>query len=189
MNKLMRSSLTPKQNFIYAMLGGAYSVDEISDDMLIVHDDFDEALKFLEENILTLKEAVAINTYIFGGKRYVDTAKVLGVSPNRARQLVNNGLRKCRRYKNYFLMGYHECKKKEELLRNGMFNGTDVDSIDLTELGLSNSTCNTLKRAGLNTVGDIRKVEVEKLMRVRNLGTKRFKELTDELALLGVVLR
>lgn len=186
MSKLVRESLTPKQNFIYAVLSCDSSLEEISEDMLIVHDDFDEAFKYLEENVLTPKEVIAIRLYFLDGRNYRETALIMGLSNSRARQLVLNSIRKCRRYKNYFLVGYNEYKKKQEATRNGI--GVDVDSIYLDELGLSNATCNVLKRAGCNTIGDIRGVSLSRILRIRNLGSVRFKELSDALEKLGITL-
>lgn len=74
-------------------------------------------------------------------------------------------------------------EEKEEEKRNRLLE------MSIEELDLSVRSFNCLKRAGINTVGElIQKTEAE-MMRVRNLGKKSLEEVTRKLAELGLSLR
>ena len=59
------------------------------------------------------------------------------------------------------------------------------DGTPLCELDLSVRSYNCLKRAGIDTVGDLRKLSADDLCRIRNLGRKSTEEITRKLAELG----
>ena len=63
--------------------------------------------------------------------------------------------------------------------------------LDMTieELDLSVRSFNCLKRAGINTVGELVQKNVEDMMKVRNLGKKSLEEVDKKLAELGLALR
>lgn len=63
--------------------------------------------------------------------------------------------------------------------------------LDMTieELDLSVRSFNCLKRAGINTVGELVQKNVEDMMKVRNLGKKSLEEVDKKLAELGLTLR
>ncbi|MGB9860433.1 MAG: DNA-directed RNA polymerase subunit alpha [Moorellaceae bacterium] len=63
--------------------------------------------------------------------------------------------------------------------------------LDMTieELDLSVRSYNCLKRAGINTVGELIQRTEEDMMKVRNLGKKSLEEVTQKLAELGLSLR
>lgn len=64
-------------------------------------------------------------------------------------------------------------------------------TMDMTieELDLSVRAFNCLKRAGINTVGELVQKNQEEMMKVRNLGKKSLEEVEQKLALLGLYLR
>lgn len=64
-------------------------------------------------------------------------------------------------------------------------------SMDMTieELDLSVRAFNCLKRAGINTVGELVQKDQEDMMKVRNLGKKSLEEVEQKLAVLGLALR
>lgn len=59
----------------------------------------------------------------------------------------------------------------------------------IEELDLSVRSYNCLKRAGINTVGDLTQKTEEEMMRVRNLGRKSLKEVVQKLREIGLDLR
>ena len=60
------------------------------------------------------------------------------------------------------------------------------DNVSIEELELSVRAFNCLKRAGINTVGDLRKLSDEDFMKIRNLGRKSADEVKEKLAEFGV---
>lgn len=66
---------------------------------------------------------------------------------------------------------------------------SESDNLTIEELDLSVRSFNCLKRAGINTVEELRKMSREDLMKVRNLGRKSQEEVIQKLASMGLVLR
>ena len=73
--------------------------------------------------------------------------------------------------------------KKEDNTKDGLLEMT------IEELDLSVRSFNCLKRAGINTVGDLINKTEEDMMKVRNLGRKSLEEVVNKLASLGFTLR
>jgi DNA-directed RNA polymerase subunit alpha len=73
--------------------------------------------------------------------------------------------------------------------------GRDEDRHDrlmempIDELDLSVRSFNCLKRAGINTVGELTNKTDEDMMKVRNLGKKSLEEVKEKLAALGLALK
>ena len=70
-------------------------------------------------------------------------------------------------------------------------NKSDIDEKELKsilELELSVRSYNCLKRAGINTLGDLLKMSSEQLVNVRNLGKKSLDEIMQKLTDLGYIL-
>lgn len=67
--------------------------------------------------------------------------------------------------------------------------GEEILSLTLEELDLSLRAFNCLKRAGLNTVGDIIEVPLEELANIKNFGKKSFNEVKDKIESLGLELK
>ena len=72
--------------------------------------------------------------------------------------------------------------KKEDDKKDGLLEMT------IEELDLSVRSFNCLKRAGINTVGDLINKSEEDMMKVRNLGRKSIEEVINKLASLGFTL-
>lgn len=73
--------------------------------------------------------------------------------------------------------------KKEDNKKDGLLEMT------IEELDLSVRSFNCLKRASINTVGDLIDKTEEDMMKVRNLGRKSLEEVVNKLASLGFTLR
>jgi len=61
--------------------------------------------------------------------------------------------------------------------------------MSIEELDFSVRSYNCLKRAGINTVGELIQKTEEEMMKVRNLGKKSLEEVDDKLKSLGLSLR
>ncbi|MEW6046312.1 MAG: DNA-directed RNA polymerase subunit alpha [Bacillota bacterium] len=64
-----------------------------------------------------------------------------------------------------------------------------VLEMPIEELGLSVRSYNCLKRAGIDTVGELTRKTEDDMMKVRNLGKKSLQEVKEKLAQLGLSLR
>ncbi|GGJ00859.1 DNA-directed RNA polymerase subunit alpha [Alicyclobacillus cellulosilyticus] len=64
-----------------------------------------------------------------------------------------------------------------------------IADMPIEELDLSVRSYNCLKRAGINTVGELCSKTEEEMMKVRNLGRKSLEEVIEKLAALGLSLR
>lgn len=62
----------------------------------------------------------------------------------------------------------------------------DWKSIRVEDFGLSVRTCNCLKRAGINLLGELFESEREDVMGVRNLGRRPFEEVLEKLKEMGI---
>lgn len=72
----------------------------------------------------------------------------------------------------------------EEARRNILVGFTDIADLDL-----SVRAYNCLRRARINTIGELAKKSVTDLMKVRNLGRKCLKEIIEKLRELGIELK
>ena len=59
----------------------------------------------------------------------------------------------------------------------------------LEDMGLSVRTYNCLKRAGINTLGDLSRRTADDLMKLRNLGQRSLREIIDACKRYGVVIQ
>lgn len=66
--------------------------------------------------------------------------------------------------------------------------GPDILKMTIEELDLSVRSYNCLKRAGINTVGELTQRSEEDMMKVRNLGRKSLEEVIEKLNGLGLSL-
>lgn len=64
-----------------------------------------------------------------------------------------------------------------------------IMEMPIEELGLSVRSYNCLKRAGIDTVGELTRKTEDDMMKVRNLGKKSLQEVKEKLAQLGLSLR
>jgi DNA-directed RNA polymerase subunit alpha len=66
--------------------------------------------------------------------------------------------------------------------------GNDIKNMSIDELELSVRSYNCLKRAGINTVGELCEKSMEDLMKVRNMGRKSLDEILAKLDAMGLQL-
>ena len=64
-------------------------------------------------------------------------------------------------------------------------NTNDGEGRNILDLELSVRSYNCLKRAGINTLGDLTRMTPEQLVNVRNLGKKSLDEIMQKLADIG----
>jgi DNA-directed RNA polymerase subunit alpha len=64
-----------------------------------------------------------------------------------------------------------------------------IAAMPIEELDLSVRPYNCLKRAGINTVGDLLQRTEEEVVNVKNFGRKSLDEVKEKLAALGLELR
>jgi hypothetical protein len=82
----------------------------------------------------------------------------------------------------------NDCKKSVERKSNKNLINSIQDKnkkIDIRDLDLSVRAFNCLKAANINTVGEIIEVGYEKLKRIRNMGNRSLKEISETLEELG----
>lgn len=86
----------------------------------------------------------------------------------------------------------------ENIINNNYFNeeklnnDEEVDSklsTDVWKLNLSIQAYNCLKRAGINTVGDLADITEERLRSVRNLGKSKFEEIVTKMQEYGIYFK
>lgn len=71
----------------------------------------------------------------------------------------------------------------------GETSDQEPDNLLLDEMDLSVRTYNCLKRAGIHTLGDLRKMSREDLAKIRNLGSRSLEEVINKLASMGLSLQ
>ena len=71
----------------------------------------------------------------------------------------------------------------------GETSDQEPDSLLLDEMDLSVRTYVCLKRAGIHTLGDLRKMSREDLAKIRNLGLRSLEEVINKLASMGLSLQ
>jgi len=87
--------------------------------------------------------------------------------------------------------------KDSSMLRHLIISGAEDffhhiqndDEIRIEDLGLSIRTVNSLKRAGINTVGDLLRPREEDMMGVRNLGRKSLEEVLEKIKELEIEVK
>lgn len=78
--------------------------------------------------------------------------------------------------------------EEEEVVTDTNNESDELLEKDIGEMELSIRSYNCLKRAGINTIGDLCSKSFEDMMRVRNLGRKSLEEVIDRLNYLGLLL-
>lgn len=79
-------------------------------------------------------------------------------------------------------------KTAEVMIEKESNERVDLEDTSIDELELSVRSYNCLKRAGINTVGELTKRTAEDMMKVRNLGRKSLDEVLSKLKELGLQL-
>ncbi len=87
-----------------------------------------------------------------------------------------------------FFVDLSEAGQKMDVITNKGDNekGKPVDDMSIDELELSVRSYNCLKRAGINTVGELVNRSEDDMMKVRNLGRKSLDEVMNKLKELGL---
>ena len=82
--------------------------------------------------------------------------------------------------------GFESKEALEECLNNGGRFGNDKLDMPIEELDLCVREYNCLKRASINTVGELISLSIEDLMRIRNLGRKSLRGIVEKVHNLGL---
>ena len=121
-------------------------------------------------------------------KTLCEVAKELNVTRERIRQIEAKALRKLGHPRNRSCVMAISVKQhqdeiseyEEEMKKNGALPKVIAET-PIEELDLSVRAYNCLKRARINTVGQLQEMTEEKLLRVRNLGRKSLEEIQSKL--------
>ena len=178
--------------------------------------DINGTIEYLLQTYLTQREADILHQRFQQGKTCAEIGKEYGLTLERIRQIKHNALRKLREPGRFVFLqkgvsgvidfevdnaveklnAEKQQKVVVEQQLGGIYNSTlkimslaDVKSMELYELGLSTRSYNGLKRAGLNTLGDVEKITVKQLKCIRNLGKSSCEEIIGILNKFGITLR
>lgn len=102
-----------------------------------------------------------------------------------AKEAVSLAAKILNRQLNHFVELSDEVESTEILVKNEDSGKDKVLEMTIEELDLSVRAFNCLKRAGVNTVGDLISKSPEEMMKVRNLGKKSLEEVIAKLKGLG----
>lgn len=154
-----------------------------------------EELVKIFETLSDKENYVLIKRYFrnkdFTIKSYKEIGEELGVTPERVRQIEYKAIRKLKHPSRLRKFEYVFSSNKKELdidyiktmLSDGVtFNFDEATlsakrDIHIEEMNLSVRSFNCLKRAGINTSGDLFDKTEAELMKVRNLGNKSLREV------------
>lgn len=186
-------------NFIYEFSMG-YNDEElerIKEKSPVVLKEIEMIFSCFMHSSLDAKEIAAIEGRFRDGLTYEEIAEKNETSPQREMQR----LWMCRRkflYHRYCAMiradgitAYCEeiCKAAFETGRSQQAEKYEEvassNPIRIEDIGLSRRAYTCLKRAGVNTIGDILKYDPYKLAKINNLGKKTYEEIIDVLASFG----
>ncbi len=78
--------------------------------------------------------------------------------------------------------------KEEEVLDSSAPKNDDVMSTRIEELDLTVRSSNCLKKAGIDEVGQLAKMSMNELLKIKNLGRKSLEEILDKMRELGFEL-
>lgn len=173
-----------------------------------IDENLELALKTFKE-----REARIFNLVYKYGYTYNAVGLKEGITKERVQQIVSKTLLRLRMPQRKIIFQYGqeyfdlqenvealkvELRKKIDELKYKIANPetTEIEKDDLVEyskiehLDLSVRSYRCLKRAGINTVGELTQKTEEEMMRVRNLGRKSLKEIKDKLFnLYGIKLK
>lgn len=160
--------------------------------------DIDETIEYLLHIIFsnTPNDADILRKHFKYGKTYADIACEYQDTAEHIQQLANRAIGKFQ---------YPTCI---DCLGNGIFrlimhyrgfygrysNSNDVPDFvtPVTEIGVLNLSVrseNGLRRAGINTIGDLEKMTTKELLGIRNLGKRSYDEIVSMLRLYNIGLR
>ena len=133
---------------------------------------FDSALQKVLGELPERSKDVIVFRYR-DGMTYRQAGEQIGVSPERARQIIRRGLRILR---NNRCRGLLDGKSEREL-RNGITGTRDMK--------LSVRVVNSLARKGIFTLNDILAIPPNEMREIRNLGKRSYDEIVNKLEELG----
>lgn len=107
----------------------------------------------------------------------------------RPEEAVSLGAKILTEHLNLFVGLTQDAKDAEIMVEKEDDKTEKVLDMPIEELDLSVRSYNCLKRAGINTVGELIQKTEEDMMKVRNLGKKSLEEVQEKLAELGLSLR
>ena len=130
------------------------------------------------------------------------------LSRERVRQIVAKAIRKLQYRHKYFMFGklsqpYEEAQKEFEQIKKDLISRWTYeealkivdeyptgnlyeDTSDVAVLDLSVRSCNALLRAGINTIGKLRELNANKLLKIKNMGKKSQKEILAKMQELNI---
>lgn len=179
-----------------------FFADDADVDITYIEEHFDENFTALLET-LSPRESECIRLYFKEGYTLESVAKQKGVTRERVRQIIAKGLRRLKhpsrikylRYgKELYELQNSVLKMKEDLqnkinaiakriampsLCSVQAPAVELMPIDVLELTVRSYNC--LRRAGINTIGDLLLIPEDELYFIRNLGNKSVKEILMKL--------
>lgn len=193
---------------------GLYENNRLDIDYIEKH--FEENFEYLlSRAFLTSREEVALKGYYVKGYTLEAIGLQLGVNRERIRQILAKAIRKMKRPSRLDVLKYGkelieeqenvvelimQIKGKKQFLeqmnveldekiKNIMINGEVSPLTSIRELDLSIRSLNCLRRADINTLGDLLDKTEEDMMKIRNLGRKSLKEIIRTLDDMGLHLK
>lgn len=206
---LEESFILSTEDRIFNVLLNKLSLEERNNLNDINYDIMINNLKYALSNRITPREEYTLRLYYSSDYISLDVvAKDLGVTRERVRQILTNAFRRLyySRYKifSFYNFEYYDNLYKEELAKRIQeieslktaseeiilsLAGRDTSTIKIDELYLSLRSYNCLRRAGIDTIGELINKTEEELSKIRNLGRKSVKEIKEKLKDLGYKLK
>lgn len=112
-----------------------------------------------------------------------EVGQVFGVTRERIRQIEAKAIRRI-----YHWQRKQRFNQANEISIEVITDNTPVETL-VEDLGLSVRAYRCLKRANINTVGELTLKTKKELMRIRNLGSKSLKEIIQKLEKIGLHLK
>lgn len=153
--------------------------------------DQQDALENVLNEVAKDRYKMAVDLYYREMLPYHKCAEIMGVSPERVRQMIRKVHRRMlnpirSRLIIYGMNGYEEKrrKEKEEFERTHKRVKVSVSPMDrdVDEIGISAGSYWRLHDSGVKTVGDIVALAHDGLMKVRGIGAKKAAEIEDAVA-------
>ena len=150
----------------------------------------------IEEDLSNLtereREVLKMRSGLYYNKPYTleEVGKELGVTRERIRQIEAKAIRKIYYYwqRKKRLQEFNQANEiSKEVITEA--KKTKVNNMPIEVLDLSVRSYNCLKRANINTVGELTLKTEKELMRIRNLGRKSLKEIIQKLEERGLYLK
>lgn len=153
-------------------------------------EDRTKGIEYAIDNVLTQAQAAIVFKRCKEYLTFVEIAKICDRSNQRITQLYNSAMSKIWRcvyvqygYENYKKREAEEAKQEQDTLANSsnanMFAFKNYESIDI--LNLSTMAFNNLKRSGIKTIGTLKYLSVQDLLKIRIMGKKTATEICEKM--------